>query len=1129
VISRHDFYLLDPLNGRERWLSSRLGAHRTWSSQLLPPLYCSIASRDGALEVTRLSHVLDGLSRSMDGVLALIESRRIVRLWPDSWDRGPGYWLTHDGRTYGIDGQPANAKEIVAFIDELAHKAGRLVLSQGDDPAAQMGSQLGYSDAVVRFYLAKDESKARVVDAFLLAGDSLRRSDSAILAHDDHWAGTRFAAELQVDLATSEIMGRTPQEETNPKLLGLDHAVAGIETALSDEDLRFRFISVDVALTSDGYRVEDVARAPRYPRTVPFSAQATEFLLPLRQEKRAELAERPSSAARAAAKVGNKAGRFGRRLTAFQLRSTGFTGRMARSWVRQLEQDWHKDDEFSGAFRRDAHRMGYMPTTLARFNISKLNAHEYISEKDYRYVQPLNGKYAKWVRDRASVREIFKPYSEFFESAHYQFLWRDGELQILPLSEDSREYPATADGIGAFLASTGRELAAVSSAYTGRTRLAISFTDSHFVVDNRRYTSDEFQELMRARARRRPMVIIEPVAPDETLSQQFPEATSDLRIVMMNADGASPQVAEAFVAVTQHVNINDVAAAASHAGPAVELATNPSLLEAEIALQQEADDDDALSGPTSQDWREIAADIAEEGVAAQDSRVTFLSRIDTQSGEYRGARAVIDQRLYSFDVDPLSGNAFAGKVRQWEAITQQLTAMCRFAPQLEFVEFTLVPQGDSFAITRVSAMPDYGYVFPFQPHTVEFLQDRVGRKKAEMSDAAKRVGKWLHNAKLRIRRSFGQALYPKGLVPYQSVRWIGDVMRDVREPNGIPLRKKLWAYRNGLLSYRITQYGITKENREEFISDLEYRWLRHINKKYKYWLEDKISIKYVASQFNECFPAYYYFTSLHDGENKVIPMMDCPEGFGASFDEILRLARERGVLALKPDEGSHGDGFYRLDFDDDGYSLNGEAATQADVVAILADPSNQYLITEFIQTHPDLAQIYPKAVNTIRMIVFKRDGVTPQIGTAYFRIGTEASGFVDNTAQGGMLAQIDIDTGEFGNAQVLRDGYVQPCPVHPDSGVLIEGVIPDWQSVKSTVLQIAESMQQLEFLGFDLAITPDGIKLPEINRSPDYPRIQKLTPETIEYLLYKVEQKKRATGYYHRRRAIIDLPPRGGA
>ena len=91
---------------------------------------------------------------------------------------------------------------------------------------------------------------------------------------------------------------------------------------------------------------------------------------------------------------------------------------------------------------------------------------------------------------------------------------------------------------------------------------------------------------------------------------------------------------------------------------------------------------------------------------------------------------------------------------------------------------------------------------------------------------------------------------------------------------------------------------------------------------------------------------------------------------------------------------------------------------------------------------------------------------------------------------------------------------------------MIEGVIPNWDYVKSTVLGIAASMQQLEYLGFDLAITPDGIKLPEINRFPDYPRIQKLTPETIEYLLYKVEQKKKETGYHHRRRALIDLPPR---
>ena len=118
------------------------------------------------------------------------------------------------------------------------------------------------------------------------------------------------------------------------------------------------------------------------------------------------------------------------------------------------------------------------------------------------------------------------------------------------------------------------------------------------------------------------------------------------------------------------------------------------------------------------------------------------------------------------------------------------------------------------------------------------------------------------------------------------------------------------------MSYRIPQYGITEENLGEYISDFEYKWLRHINPKYRKWMEDKITVKYVCADYNDCFPAYYYHIICKNGNNKVISMMDLPEGYTNTFDEIFRLVEEKGVLALKPDEGSHGDGFYKFTCED---------------------------------------------------------------------------------------------------------------------------------------------------------------------------------------------------------------------
>ncbi|QZY53117.1 sugar-transfer associated ATP-grasp domain-containing protein [Leucobacter tenebrionis] len=708
-----------------------------------------------------------------------------------------------------------------------------------------------------------------------------------------------------------------------------------------------------------------------------------------------------------------------------------------------------------------------MPATVENFGIDEDNREGFVSERDYAFIHPLNGKYGKWVRDRVSALTVFEPFTRFFETAHFHLLIRDGELHCIPLSPEAQAHGNDPfAGVISLLQEKGR-LSLVRAAWAREAPEALTWDGDDFFVDGEQVSADELREWLLTRTRSHISVLIDPVDPDLGFPESLGARTAVVRVTMANPDGSHPRAVEASL----------------------------------ILDEQEP----------------------------RPGCPTLHARLDPQDGSFKEARAVESGRLRRYTHHPETNAPLSGYLPSWSTLESALVEMCQFAPQLKFVQFDAVlsSTGD-WVLVKLSASPDYPRYFAFSEETVKLLKQSIDFKRQSTRQYSVRTRKWFHNLKLWLRKRFARLLYPKGLVPYQSVRWLGDVRRDLFERNGVPLRTKLWAYRNGFLSYRIPQYGITAQNRESFISDFEYRWLRHINQHYRYWLEDKISIKYVAAAFNDCLPAYYFYTTLQGGVNHVVPMMDCPSGYAASFEGILALARVKGVLALKPDEGSHGDGFYRLGYENGEFSLNGQTVSEADVLAILTDRHNQYLVTEFIEMHPELARIYPHSVNTIRVIVFKRDGVTPEIGNAYLRIGSAQSGFVDNTAAGGMLAEIDAETGAYGNAQILQNGHVQPCPHHPDTGVLIEGHLPNWGYAKKKVLEIAAAMPQLEYLGFDLAVTPTGIKLPEINRSPDYPRIERLTPATIDYLLYKLEQKKRRYGYDQRPpRRLISLPRRG--
>ena len=81
--------------------------------------------------------------------------------------------------------------------------------------------------------------------------------------------------------------------------------------------------------------------------------------------------------------------------------------------------------------------------------------------------------------------------------------------------------------------------------------------------------------------------------------------------------------------------------------------------------------------------------------------------------------------------------------------------------------------------------------------------------------------------------------------------------------------------------------------------------------------------------------------------------------------------------------------------------------------------------------------------------------------------------------------------------------------------------------MKAKIVEIANSVPQLEYFGFDVAITEQGIKLPEINRFPDYPKIEKLSPVTMQYLLKKLRIKKKKYGYDKKPcRKLVRLPKR---
>jgi hypothetical protein len=88
-------------------------------------------------------------------------------------------------------------------------------------------------------------------------------------------------------------------------------------------------------------------------------------------------------------------------------------------------------------------------------------------------------------------------------------------------------------------------------------------------------------------------------------------------------------------------------------------------------------------------------------------------------------------------------------------------------------------------------------------------------------------------------------------------------------------------------------------------------------------------------------------------------------------------------------------------------------------------------------------------------------------------------GDVDNFSDGGMYTMLD----EHGVAHYPAfDGNGSVFSVHPLSSTTIVGfAVPNWAAVERTVAALAREVPRIRYVGWDIAVTPDGAAVIEGN------------------------------------------------
>src|SRR5699024_12103249 len=102
----------------------------------------------------------------------------------------------------------------------------------------------------------------------------------------------------------------------------------------------------------------------------------------------------------------------------------------------------------------------------------------------------------------------------------------------------------------------------------------------------------------------------------------------------------------------------------------------------------------------------------------------------------------------------------------------------------------------------------------------------------------------------------------------------------------------------GVQTCALPIFGITAENRHEFISEREYAHCSPLNGKYGKWVRDKVATQRIFAPFQKIFHTLHYHFVDRNGEFRVLPLSAAARALGSSLEGVKELLRNEGTLEL---------------------------------------------------------------------------------------------------------------------------------------------------------------------------------------------------------------------------------------
>lgn len=194
----------------------------------------------------------------------------------------------------------------------------------------------------------------------------------------------------------------------------------------------------------------------------------------------------------------------------------------------------------------------------------------------------------------------------------------------------------------------------------------------------------------------------------------------------------------------------------------------------------------------------------------------------------------------------------------------------------------------------------------------------------------------------------------------------------------------------------------------------------------------------------------------------------------ATDAELTDFLSKHPEMIVKPRDGACGRGVEKL-------CISDFASNEAFREACLQN--EQPLLEEIIVQHSKMNEMFPKSVNTVRMVTITKNEKVNVVFCS-IRIGAGDT-IVDNLNSGGMAALVDDVNGVITTHAADKNGITYEK--HPDTNTTIKGFeIPYFKEGRELVEKAALRVSEIGYVGWDLAFTENGPLLIEGNHFPGH-------------------------------------------